>query len=536
MTDNASSPVAIYARVSTEDQAERQTIQAQLDFLRKYCDLHQISIAGEYIDDGTSGTVPLDLRPEGRRLLDDARARRFGVVLAYRLDRLGRSLTSLLAAHDALDRLGISVRSATEPFDTSTAIGKFVFQLLGSLAELERSTITERLVMGRDRVAKAGRYTGGTIAFGYDVDAAGFLVPSARFVPQLGISEADLVRELFTRLAEGSTVVGEAQRLQALGIPSLRRYGSDGATSRPTVWSTGRLWQMAHNPLYRGQAVIHSRQGDVQRPIPALVDPGVWDAVQVVLARNRKLSKKNAKRVYLLRGLVVCGTCGLGFSGTASQVRPGVQWRHYRCNSSSVPVRTNPADRCRAKTIDADWLEGIVWDDIRHWAEHPGDYLAKAQAQLRERLAHSVDTESERRRLLGESAQKETERERVLTMYRRGRISMDEADRELDDIARETETLRKLVESLRAHEALTAATEAHLTDTAAALGRLKDRVAEIERTGDVAAKREQIELLVQRIEVHTEGMGRRKRATVSLRYAYQPAERQPVVLSTDPRW
>ena len=52
--------VAIYARVSTEDQAERQTIQAQLDFLRRYCDLHQLPVAGEYVDDGISGTVPLD--------------------------------------------------------------------------------------------------------------------------------------------------------------------------------------------------------------------------------------------------------------------------------------------------------------------------------------------------------------------------------------------------------------------------------------------------------------------------------------------
>src|SRR5215207_4870767 len=149
---------AIYARVSTEDQAERQTVQAQLDFLRKYCDLHQITIAGEYVDDGISGTVPLDQRPEGRRLLDDAEAGRFGVVLSYRLDRLGRSLTSLLAAHDALDRLGIAIRSATEPFDTSTPIGKFLFQLLGSLAELERETISERMVLGRDRAARAGKY------------------------------------------------------------------------------------------------------------------------------------------------------------------------------------------------------------------------------------------------------------------------------------------------------------------------------------------------------------------------------------------
>src|SRR5581483_6906811 len=102
--------VALYACVSTEDQAERQTVQAQLDFLRRYCDLHQCPIAGEYVDDGISGATELTTRPEGRRLLDDATAGRFGVVLVYRLDRLGRSLTALLAAHGALDNSGVAIK------------------------------------------------------------------------------------------------------------------------------------------------------------------------------------------------------------------------------------------------------------------------------------------------------------------------------------------------------------------------------------------------------------------------------------------
>src|SRR5919205_2411009 len=92
---NATPRVALYARVSTEDQAERQTVQAQLDFLRKLADLHHWVVAGEYVDDGVSGTVPLDQRPDGKRLLEDAAARRFGTVVLYRLDRLGRKVQVL---------------------------------------------------------------------------------------------------------------------------------------------------------------------------------------------------------------------------------------------------------------------------------------------------------------------------------------------------------------------------------------------------------------------------------------------------------
>jgi site-specific DNA recombinase len=96
-------------------------------------------------------------------LLEAASAGMFGAVLVYRLDRLGRSLAALLAAHDALDTSGVTIRSATEPFDTASPIGKFVFNLLGSMAELERSTITERMGIGRDRVARDGKHIGGVL-------------------------------------------------------------------------------------------------------------------------------------------------------------------------------------------------------------------------------------------------------------------------------------------------------------------------------------------------------------------------------------
>src|SRR5690349_25108763 len=91
--------VALYARVSTEDQAERQTVQAQLDFLRQWAGLYQHTIAGEYVDDGWSGTIPLPARPDGKRLLADAAHRQFDVMAAYRLDRVGRSLAVLLEVH-----------------------------------------------------------------------------------------------------------------------------------------------------------------------------------------------------------------------------------------------------------------------------------------------------------------------------------------------------------------------------------------------------------------------------------------------------
>ena len=110
--------VAAYLRVSSEDQAERGTIENQADFAAKYCDLHQLDIVEWYRDDGVTGTIPLEMREEGRRLLEDAKAGRFELLLIYRLDRLGRSARIILNAVYDLEQHGVKIRSMTEPFDT----------------------------------------------------------------------------------------------------------------------------------------------------------------------------------------------------------------------------------------------------------------------------------------------------------------------------------------------------------------------------------------------------------------------------------
>src|SRR5919201_3203645 len=103
--------VALYARVSSEDQAERGSIDNQRDFLRKFTQLYQMTVTDEYCDDGVSGTLSLQERPAGRRLLDDAKAGVFQTVVVYRLDRLGRLLKVLVEAQTALERARVTIRS-----------------------------------------------------------------------------------------------------------------------------------------------------------------------------------------------------------------------------------------------------------------------------------------------------------------------------------------------------------------------------------------------------------------------------------------
>jgi site-specific DNA recombinase len=219
--------VAVYARVSSEDQAERGTIENQLEFARKYCDLHQLDIFDWYKDDGVTGTIPLEQRPEGRRLLEDAQAGRFELLLIYRLDRLGRSARIILNAVYDLEQYGIKIRSMTEPFDTSDPSGRFLLTVLAGVADLERETILERMWHGANRAARAGKWLGGIVPYGYRVNEDGYLEINEDPLPGMDMSEADVIRLIYRLVAEeGYSTIKVADYLNALGVPP--SYTKDG--------------------------------------------------------------------------------------------------------------------------------------------------------------------------------------------------------------------------------------------------------------------------------------------------------------------
>jgi hypothetical protein len=126
----------------------------------------------------------------------------------------------------------------------------------------------------------------------------------------------------------------------------------------------------------------------------------------------------------------------------------------------------------------------------------------------------------QRRQFLGQFAEKDAERERVMTIFRRGRATLEETERQLDAITRETATLRALVDSLRAEQALLEAAEVQLTDTARMLGELREKAPAIEASDDTVMMRDLVELLVARITVQTEGEGRGKSASLNVTYRF----------------
>jgi DNA invertase Pin-like site-specific DNA recombinase len=148
--------VALYSRVSTKNNG--QDPETQLIALREYAGNRGFAISGEYVDIGISGSK--ERRPELDRLMTAARLRKIDVVLVARFDRFARSVRHLVNAMEEFSNLGIDFISLNEAIDTSSPMGRMVFTIIGAVAELERSLIRERVVMGLDRVRKQGRRLG----------------------------------------------------------------------------------------------------------------------------------------------------------------------------------------------------------------------------------------------------------------------------------------------------------------------------------------------------------------------------------------
>lgn len=147
---------AIYARISTSNG--QQSPEMQLMALREYCQARGFKIFQEYTDEGQSGGK--DSRPSLNILMDNARKRKFDVVVVYRFDRFARSSRHLIQALEEFKSLGIEFISYQENIDTSSPLGKAIFVIVAAMAELERNIIVERVKSGLKTAKCKGKKLG----------------------------------------------------------------------------------------------------------------------------------------------------------------------------------------------------------------------------------------------------------------------------------------------------------------------------------------------------------------------------------------
>src|SRR5262252_9903531 len=147
---------AIYVRVSTD----KQTVENQVVALRQIAERRGWQVVEQYSDAGISGSKGRDGRPGLDQMLKDAQRRKFDVIMAWAIDRLGRSLIDLLGTIQTLDACGVDLYLDQQSIDTTTPAGKLMFQVTGAFAEFERSMIRQRVKAGLKRAVEQGKQLG----------------------------------------------------------------------------------------------------------------------------------------------------------------------------------------------------------------------------------------------------------------------------------------------------------------------------------------------------------------------------------------
>jgi site-specific DNA recombinase len=507
---------AVYLRVSTEEQRERQSIATQRTFAESYCASSNISPYAWYADDGVSGMIPLAERPYGAQLLADARASVIDTILVYKLDRLGRESRLILNVVSDLEALGLQIKSMTEPFDTSTPSGRFLLTILSAVAGLERDTIIQRSVEGSNRLAREGAWLGGIVPYGYQVvgrDRNSRLVVSEQAMPGFNVSEADIVRLIYTMtVEEQKSCQVIADYLNALGVPPVylrdRREVRRGKRKLATsgIWRAGRVRGIIVNPTYKGlhQYGKHSKKQRevIEREVPAIVSAEIWERAQVVLHEHILFSRRNAKRSYLLRGIIKCAHCGLTYIGLGWSTSKGDPKVYYVCNGRHQARRLfgTRDKKCLAKSVDGAMLEAAIWQDIEKFLRNPGEVLELLVEQMNERGDEAAHLRAELAHLQHSLQAKNREKDTIITLFRRGRIDEHSLDSQLDQIQQEESELQKQMAHLQGLMQDAHSLEAVLRSAEEMLQKLRQR---LEEPLTWELKRQLIEALIERILVKT---------------------------------
>jgi site-specific DNA recombinase len=534
--------VAVYLRVSTEEQRERQSIATQREFGERYCQLHKLAVSRVYADDGVSGTVPLEQRLDGGQILRDARLGKFDQLLVYKLDRLGRDTRLILNAVAELEKAGVRIRSMTEEFDTGTATGRLMLTLLSGFASHEREVIRERSVAGANRVAEAGVWLGGIVPYGYRKVGArqnAHVVVSEETIPNLAMSEAEVIREVFRMAAvEKKSCRVIATRLNDLRIPCAYvrddRLTLRGKRKERTsgIWRPGRIRGLITNKTYMG---IHEwgkravkERAVISRTVPAIVTEAIWKKAQKTLQANFLFGKRGAKNQYLLRGLIKCGICGLTYIGVAANRPSGKREFYYRCNGAHSPAVYGARGRCQAKAVRGDQLEKQVWSDVESFLRNPEAVLEQLHTRLTSDGKEADQTRKQVTRLEGLLAQKATERSRVVGLYRRGRLTDADLDAQMDEIGKEETALESQVAEMRSKIDGADSIGANISSAQALLAKLRKR---LDEPVSWEQRRRLIEVLVSRVQVDTveESGVKQSRITVTYRFS-EPDQPMPLVL------
>ncbi|HET8671671.1 MAG TPA: recombinase family protein, partial [Candidatus Saccharimonadales bacterium] len=447
------SRTALYARVSSERQAQHGTIQSQLAAVREFAASNGMKIDPDLIfaDTGVSGTTLA--RPRLDALRDKAAAGEIDLILILSPDRLARKYAHQLMLVEEFKKLSVEITFVNRQIAASPE-DQLLLQIQGVISEYEREKIVERHRRGKLHKAQQGKVCVLSGApFGY-IYIAATETEEARY--EIHERESAVVRRVFQMLIEQRLSLSAiARKLTEEQIPTRRDTGH---------WERSVIWAMLRNPAYIGKAAylktqvvervrptklaydrnfypkhVHSSTRDrspeewITIAVPAIISEELFQQARERLEENKRFSPRNNKRYkYLLSGLLRCQQCGYALYGKPAS-NSKYRRLYYRC-AGQDGYRWKEGRVCTGHPIRVEAMDDLVWEQTRRLLEQPDlvvkEYYRRTQKKQRQR-SEFKDILIKKRR---EIKQQELAKERLLDLYQSGQVSLTEIEQRLKAI------------------------------------------------------------------------------------------------------
>ena len=479
-------PVALYARVSSDRQDVDLSVAAQLRALRDYAEKNGYMVVREYVDEAESGRIAD--RPQFRRMLDEAAKAEapFKEILVWKFSRFTRKREHAVAFKSMLRKKGIRVVSITEQAE-DTATGRLLEAIIEGVDEFYSENLAQEVTRGMREAASRGFWVTSFAPYGYN---RVMVQDGPKKRPRLELNPPNdaVVRRIFDMALEGQSILDITKTLNAEGISSPR----------------GKRWQKTtvHNALsneaYTGVVVWGANARDGQPPVrvedahPAVVSSAEFQRVGRLL-KSRAPKKANPRRVsspYLLSGILKCETCGKAM--TAAEAKGG-RYTYYVCHS----LLKRGSGACKTPRLNAKSFENVIVGEIRE--------NVLTESNIRD-LVKIVDEEMDG--VAAEQRQKlETIEDELEDVKRRlGRIwqVIETTDIEMTDASERIKEHRERKEKLEvaAEEARALLKDRRqFLDSADAIAAFAEDMSEFLKTSELTETRAFVHSFVKKIEV-----------------------------------
>ena len=417
---------AIYARYSSHSQNDA-SIEQQVAECKEYARTNKLEVVNIYADRALTGRT--DKRPEFQRMMRAAEKGGFQVVIAYKSNRIARNMLNALSYEEKLSNFGVRLAYVKEEFGNNAA-GRFALRTMMNMNQFYSENMAEDILRGLRDNASQCKSNGGALPLGYKIGDDG----------KYAIDEhgANIVREIFQRVANGETFVSIGKDLNARGI----------RTSKNNEWHKNSFHWLLANERYIG--VYQYQDIRIEDGVPPIIDKELFYTVkQKVEDKKAVHGRHNPNGDYLLTGKLYCGHCKGHMVGLAGTSRKGVVHHYYGCQTMRI------AKTCNKASVRRDWAERLVasaineyilHDDVIEWiadsvVAHWKKYLEESQvAYLEGRLADNKKAKSNILKAIEEGIITPTTKDRLLELEGEheklvGQIALEKAG--LKDVTRE---------------------------------------------------------------------------------------------------